>query len=149
MKRLLVVVFLCPEYLSVKYENVLALSFKIKTTMTNKIYYLSTCSTCQRIMTELVIDETFEQQDIKVENINEADLIAFAKQVGSYEALFSKRAMKYKSMGLKEKNLTEMDYKQLMLDEYTFLKRPFILIDGEAFIGNSKKTIDAAKSKTE
>ena len=115
--------------------------------MTNKIYYLSTCSTCQRIMTELGLDETFEQQDIKAENINEADLDAIAKQVGSYEALFSKRAMKYKSMGLKEKNLSEEDYKQLMLDEYTFLKRPFIFIKGEAFIGNSKKTIVAAKAK--
>ena len=147
MKRLLVVVFLCPEYLSVKYENVLALSFKIKTTMTNKIYYLSTCSTCQRIMTELGLDDQLEKQDIKAENINEADLIAFAKQAGSYEALFSKRALKYKSMGLKEKKLSEDDYKQLMLEEYTFLKRPFILIDGEAFIGNAKKTIEAAKTK--
>ncbi|MGZ2369371.1 arsenate reductase family protein [Ancylomarina sp. YFZ004] len=115
--------------------------------MTNKIYYLSTCSTCQRIMTELGLNDKFEKQDIKAENINEADLIAFAKQAGSYEALFSKRAMKYKSMGLKEKNLSEEDYKQLMLDEYTFLKRPFILIDGEAFIGNAKKTIEATKAK--
>jgi len=98
-------------------------------------------------MKELGIDETFEQQDIKADNINEADLDAFAKQVGSYEALFSKRAMKYKSMGLKEKNLSEDDYKQLMLDEYTFLKRPFILIDGETFIGNAKKTVEAVKIK--
>ena len=50
-------------------------------------------------------------------------------------------------LSLKEKTLTEMDYKQLMLDEYTFLKRPFILIDGEAFVGNAKKTIEAAKLK--
>ncbi|RXQ89529.1 hypothetical protein EO244_14275 [Ancylomarina salipaludis] len=115
--------------------------------MTNKIYYLSTCSTCQRIMKELGIDDKFEQQDIKIENISESDLKVFANQAGSYEALFSKRAMKYKSLGLKEKNLSEDDYKQLMLDEYTFLKRPFILIDGEAFVGNSKKTVEAAKAK--
>ena len=117
--------------------------------MKNKIYYLSTCSTCQRIMNELGLDETFEQQDIKLENINEADLDAIAKQVGSYEALFSKRAMKYKSMGLKDKNLSEQDFKQLMLEEYTFLKRPFIIVDGEAFIGNAKKTVEAVKIKLE
>ena len=115
--------------------------------MTNKIYYLSTCSTCQRIMKELGIDKTFEQQDIKYENISEADLNVFAKQAGSYEALFSKRAMKYKAMGLKDKNLSEDDFKHLILDEYTFLKRPFILVDGDAFIGNAKKTIEAAKIK--
>ena len=117
--------------------------------MKNKIYYLSTCSTCLRIMNELGLDETFEQQDIKLENINEADLDAIAKQVGSYEALFSKRAMKYKSMGLKDKNLSEQDFKQLTLEEYTFLKRPFIIVDGEAFIGNAKKTVEAVKIKLE
>ena len=98
-------------------------------------------------MNVLGIDESFVKQDIKSENINGSDLDTFAKQAGSYEALFSKRAMKYKSMGLKEKNLSEEDYKQLMLDEYTFLKRPFILIDGEAFVGNSKKIVEAAKIK--
>lgn len=117
--------------------------------MKNKIYYLSTCSTCIRIMNELEIDDKFDKQDIKTENICEADLDSIAKQIGSYEALFSKRAMKYKSMGLKEKKLSEEDFKQLMLDEYTFLKRPFILIDGDAFIGNAKKTIEAAKLKLE
>jgi len=98
-------------------------------------------------MKELGIDDSFDKQDIKAEKINEVDLNTFAKQAGSYEALFSKRAMKYKSMDLKEKNLSEEDYKQLMLDEYTFLKRPFILIDGEAFVGNSKKIVEAAKIK--
>ena len=83
-------------------------------------------------MNELGLDETFEQQDIKLENINEADLDSIADQIGSYEALFSKRAMKYKSMGLKDKKLSEQDFKQLMLDEYTFLKRPFIIVNGEA-----------------
>jgi len=117
--------------------------------MKNKIYYLSTCSTCLRIMDELGIDDKFEKQDIKHENISEADLDSIADQIGSYEALFSKRAMKYKSMGLKEKNLSEQNFKQLMLEEYTFLKRPFILINGEAFIGNAKKTIEAVKIKLE
>lgn len=115
--------------------------------MKNKIYYLSTCSTCQRIMTELEIDNRFDKQDIKLENINETDLDTIANQIGSYEALFSKRAIKYKSMGLKDKNLHESDYKQLMLNEYTFLKRPFIIVNGEAFIGNSKKTIEMIKNK--
>jgi len=28
---------------------------------------------------------------------------------------------------------------------YTFLKRPVILVDGQIFVGNSKKTVQAAK----
>jgi arsenate reductase len=97
-------------------------------------------------MNELGIDDKFDKQDIKLENINEADLDSIADQIGSYEALFSKRAMKYKSMGLKDKKLSEQDFKQLMLEEYTFLKRPFILINDEAFIGNAKKTVEAVKN---
>ena len=65
--------------------------------------------------------------------------------MGSYEALFSKRAMKYKSMGLNEMNLTEEDYKKYILEEYTFLKRPFIILGDQVFIGNAAKTVEAAK----
>ena len=63
----------------------------------------------------------------------------------SYEALLSKRSRKYKSMGLKDQSLNEEDFKNLILEEYTFLKRPVFLVGNEIFIGNSKKTIDALK----
>jgi arsenate reductase len=110
----------------------------------NKIYHLSTCSTCQRIIKELGNGEGFEMQDIKEKNISAAALDAIKEKVGSYEALFSKRAMKYRSMGLNEMSLTEKDYRKYMLEEYTFLKRPFILIGDEVFVGNAKKTVEAA-----
>ncbi|MEM6322008.1 MAG: ArsC/Spx/MgsR family protein, partial [Bacteroidota bacterium] len=64
-----------------------------------------------------------------------------------YESLFSRRARKYASMGLKEKQLSETDYRDLILEEYTFLKRPVILIDDAIFVGNSKKVVAAAKAK--
>ena len=50
-------------------------------------------------------------------------------------------------MGLGDKDLSESDYKQYILDEYTFLKRPVFIIGEEIFIGNSKKTIEAVKEK--
>ena len=64
---------------------------------------------------------------------------------GSYEALFSKRAKKYKQMDLKDQKLNEQDYKQLILNDYTFLKRPVVIIEDQIFIGNSKKNIDSLK----
>lgn len=112
-----------------------------------KIFFLSTCSTCQRIMTELGIDASWEQQDIKTTNIDAKTLDEISTQYGSYESIFSKRAMKYKSMGIKEKVTKDEDYRQLILDEYTFLKRPVIHIENEYFVGNSKKNIEAAKTK--
>ena len=82
-------------------------------------------------------------QDIKTEKITAAQLKALRDMAGSYEALFSRRALKYKEMGLKNKQLTEDDYRDLILSEYTFLKRP-VVIDGKKIsIGSEKKTIEA------
>ena len=112
-----------------------------------KIFHLASCSTCQRIISELGGPNDFELQNIKEEKISGKQLDAMREKVGSYEALFSRRAMKYKSMGLKERNLTEQDYRGLILEEYTFLKRPVIIIEEEVFVGNSKKVVEAVKEK--
>ncbi|MCB0656891.1 MAG: arsenate reductase [Saprospiraceae bacterium] len=108
-----------------------------------KIYHLSTCSTSQRIIKEIG-PEGFELQDIKTENITPEQLDAMAKKTGSYEALFSRKALKYRAMGLHEMQLTEQDYRRLILEEYTFLKRPVIQIDDQLFVGNAKSTVTAA-----
>ena len=112
-----------------------------------KIYHLSTCNTCQRIIKELGGLKDFEQQNIKEEKIKANELDDMKNKSGTYESLFSRRAMKYRAMGLNEKELSEKDYRKLILEEYTFLKRPVILIDDEIFVGNAKKTIQAAKEK--
>lgn len=108
-----------------------------------KVYYLSTCNTCKRIMTELKIGDDFEKQDIKTQPITAEQLDAMHEMTNSYEALFSKIARKYKEMGLKDQQLTEEDFRRLILEEYTFLKRPVFIINNQIFIGSSKKVIAA------
>ena len=110
-----------------------------------KAYYLQNCSTCNRILSDLKWNN--EAQEIRSEKITSDQLEQMSKLAGSYEALFSRRAIKYKSMGLKEKVLLEDDYKRLILEEDTFLKRPVFIIDDEIFIGNSKSVIDSLKQK--
>jgi arsenate reductase-like glutaredoxin family protein len=110
-----------------------------------KIYHLSTCSTNQKILKLLNPDNSVILQDIKTNPITESQLEEMKALAGSYEALFSKRAQLYKTMGLKDKVLTENDYKKLILEHYTFLKRPVIIVDDQIFIGNSKKVIEQAK----
>ena len=112
-----------------------------------KIYHLASCNTCQRIIKELGGLEGFEMQNIKEKKMTAKQVDEMKKQSGTYESLFSRRAMKYRGMGLHEKELSEKDYRQLIIDEYTFLKRPVIFIDGEMFVGNSKKVVAAAKAK--
>ncbi len=84
-------------------------------------------------------------QNIKEEKISAAQLEEMKKKAGSYEALFSRRAIKYKEMGLKDRQLAEKDYKKLILDEYTFLKRPVVLYRDRIFIGSEKKNVQALK----
>ena len=110
-----------------------------------KVYHLSTCDTCKRILKELDLPNSFELQDIKSENITDEQLDEMHKLSGNYESLFSKRARLYKERDLKNKDLKEEDYKKLILEHYTFLKRPVIINENEIFIGNSKKTVAAAK----
>ena len=98
-------------------------------------------------MKELGVDDSWEQQDIKTEKITTSQIEEMHSLSGSYDSLFSRRAMKYKSMGLKEKELSESDYKELILEEYTFLKRPVIILEDKILIGNSKQVVTAVQEE--
>jgi len=110
-----------------------------------KIYHLGTCTTCQRILKELKPAKDVLMQDIKTEPVTAAQIDEMKHMAGSYEALFSRVALKYRGWGLNEMKLGEKDYRNYILQEYTFLKRPVIIVNDKIFIGNSKKNVEAAK----
>lgn len=114
--------------------------------MSKKIYYLSTCDTCRKILKEINADEEgFELQDIKACPLSEVQIDELAARVGGYEALINKRAMMYKEQKLGEKNLSEADFRGLLLQHYTFLKRPVIDYNEKLYVGNDKETIASVK----
>ncbi len=110
-----------------------------------KIYHLGSCSTCQRILKELEPLDEVLLQEIKSEAMTAEQVDEMASLSGSYESLFSRRAMLFRQRGLHEQQLAEEDYKNLILEHYTFLKRPVVLIDDQIFVGNSKKVVEASK----
>ncbi len=109
--------------------------------MANKIYYLASCDTCRKIIKSLPKTANLEYHDIRQNPISENELDEIYQLSGTYEALFSKKAQLYKSMDLKNKSLTEADFKKYLLEHYTFLSRPVFIIDGKIYIGNSQKNI--------
>lgn len=109
----------------------------------DKVYYLKTCSTCQRILKEVDPEGNIPTQNIKTEAITAEQLDEMMNLSGSYESLFSRKAMKFRAQGLHEKTLSENDYRSLILEEYTFLKRPVFIIQDQIFVGNSKKVVEA------
>ena len=114
-------------------------------TLMRKVFHLAKCSTCQRILTE--VNWTFDKQEIRSQKITENQIDQMADLAGSYQALFSKRAIKYRTLNLKEKNLQEQDYRKYILEDDTFLKRPVFIVDQSIFVGNSKSTIEALQKK--
>ena len=111
-----------------------------------KIYHLANCTTCQAIIKETGIEKAgLEMQDIKTEKITPAQLDEMKTLSGSYESLFSRRAIKYRELGLKDQLLTEKDYRRLILEEYTFLKRPVVIWNNKIFVGSEKKNVEALK----
>lgn len=111
-----------------------------------KAFTLPTCKTCVRIFDDLQPEKKgCEFVNIKTEGIGAEDLDKMKELAGSYEALFSRRAMKFRSMGLAEKTLTEDDYRSLILIEYTFLKRPVFLFDDAVTVGSRKVEVERAR----
>ena len=106
----------------------------------NTIYYLASCDTCRKIIKSLPANDLVFH-DIRQNPITAEELETMHALARSYEALFSRKAQLYKSLDLKNKSLTEADYKKYLLEHYTFLSRPVFIIDGKIYIGNSQKNI--------
>ena len=107
----------------------------------NKIYYLASCDTCRKIIKSLPKNHNLTFHDIKQDPITVAELEQMRALSGSYEVLFSKKAQLYKSMDLKNKSLTEEDYKKFILEHYTFLSRPVFIIKNKIYIGNTQQNM--------
>lgn len=95
-------------------------------------------------MKQVGIPSSFIKQDIEVQGITEEELDELFNFTDSYEDLFSRKAKLYQQRNLNDKQLLEKDYQNLILEHYTFLKRPIIVNNDKIFIGSSAKTVTAA-----
>ncbi len=107
-----------------------------------KVYYLKTCGTCTKILKQFDLSN-WELREIKSSPLTEEELMEMFAKTNSYEALFSRRSTQIKARNIDVKTLNEKDFKKLLLDHYSFLKRPVFLTDEEIFIGNDKKNLEA------
>lgn len=106
-----------------------------------KIYYLASCDTCRKIIKALPKNANLEFHDIRQNPLTETEIDFLKELSGSYEVFFSKKAQLYKEKNLKNANLTEPDFKKYLLEHYTFLSRPVVIINENIFIGNTQPNI--------
>ena len=93
-------------------------------------------------MNELGLPDDIVLREIKSDPLSAQEVDTLGKKAGSYEAIFSKRARKYRELGLNNQNLEEADYRKYLLIDYTFLKRPVLETQNQAIAGNSKKAVE-------
>lgn len=109
------------------------------------VYGLPHCSTCQKAVAYLegrgVHIDRFH--DLKTDRLSADEVRALAERVGGVEKLFSRRAMKYRQMGLHEREVPEDEMLRLMEEEYTFITRPVVVSGDRATAGFSAKRLDA------
>ena len=110
------------------------------------VFYLKTCGTNRKIMSGLDLKD-FILREIKSEPITEDELALMCKLAGSYEALLSKKSTQIKARSIDVKNLKEKDFKKLLLEHYSFLKRPVFIVDNEIFIGNDKANVEKLENR--
>ena len=82
----------------------------------------------------------YKFHDLKNQPIDEETLEFLKSYVSSYADLINKRSKKYQELDLKNKELSEDQIKEILLNEYTLLKRPIFIDGDQVFIGNSSKT---------
>ena len=110
-----------------------------------KVFYLKTCDTCLKILKQFDLNG-WEKREIKTQPITEEEIEEMYKISQSYEALFNKKSTQIKLQELDLKSMQEADFKELLMNHYTFLKRPVFITDKEIFIGSEKKTVEALRA---
>ena len=109
------------------------------------LYWSPGCSTCQKAARWLDRRgvKVAKFRDIKDEPLSRTEVEALAKMLGGAEDLFSKRAVKYREMKLGEREVLPDEMLDLMTEEYTFLKRPIMVIGNKAIASFFERTFDS------
>lgn len=110
-----------------------------------KVFYLKTCGTCKKIMAEFDLKD-WELREIKSQPVNETELSEMYALTKSYEKLFSKKSTQIKARNIDTSSLKEQDFKRLILEHYSFLKRPVFISDENIFAGSDKTNLEALRT---
>lgn len=107
------------------------------------VYGLPHCSTCQKVVATLEAGGAAPTayHDLKASPLSRERIAELAAKAGGAGALFSRRALKYRQMGLHERVLSEEEMLDLMAQEYTFITRPVLERGDRAVAGNRPRQL--------
>lgn len=107
-------------------------------------YWLPNCTTCQKAKRRLDYHRLSitKLRDLREEPLSLEEVKNLAEKLGGVENLFSRRSVRFRELGLRDKELSENDMLDLMTTEYTFLKRPILVMNNKAIAGFFEKFFD-------
>lgn|SRR5690606_38638826 len=108
------------------------------------LYWLPNCSTCQKAVRWLDRRgiQVMNFRDIKEDRLSREEVEKLVEMAGEPADLFSKRAIKYREMKLNEREVSREEMLDLMTDEYTFIKRPVMVIGNAAVAGFFERSFE-------
>ncbi len=87
-------------------------------------------------------DVEYEFIDLKKEPLTRDELQGFVDRLG-LDVLLNKRGMKWRQLGLKEKDLTESDLFDQLLEHQTMIKRPVLVNEQAVLVGYDEDAFEA------
>jgi arsenate reductase (glutaredoxin) len=106
------------------------------------MYWLPHCSTCQKAKD--AIEETGAKihrfVDLKETPLAKEEIESLCEKAGGVNVVFSKVARKYRALGLDKLELSDADMLSHMVEEYTFIRRPVVVVKkGPTLVGFKSK----------
>lgn len=107
------------------------------------VYGIKNCNKVRdtfKWLKENEIDYTFV--DLKKEPLSEGKLDEFVHKVG-LDVLVNKRGMTWRNLGLKDKDISEDELFDLLLENQTMIKRPVLEQDDAVLVGYDEDAFDS------
>jgi len=106
------------------------------------IYGIKSCDSvrkARKLLNSLDIDYIF--QDFREESVNESDIRDWLNLGLSIDELFNKRSTTYRTLKLKDLELTDDDKIKWLYKENTLIKRPVIINNNKIIVGYNESNI--------
>jgi len=108
-----------------------------------KVYGIKNCNKVRDTFKWLNENEIeYEFTNLKKEPLSEGKLDEFVHKVG-LDVLINKRGTTYRNLGLKDKDLSEDELFDVLLENQTMIKRPVLELDDAVMVGYDEDAFDS------
>lgn len=96
---------------------------------------IKNCNTIKKTLNWLnENDFEYSFRDVKKEPLSPNELAEFVRKVG-LDTLINRKGMKWRTLGLKDKNLSDNDLFDVLHEHQTMIKRPLLHLNEAAMVG--------------